>query len=332
MAKPSITDARSITADLILEVGKYYSAQQLRSLQAKLSGTAREIRALTSGCHLPRRIGAQLSIEQIQLLQDAAKLIESVNSNIKHAKEKRGRVESQAKVRQQARYAEAKRLVAETYLKPFVSEPADLEPLLEILKTALTLNRADVFRNGLSPTIEEAIVGTKTRRAPQDWLHNLASICSQAFDCSHLAYFNPLLGWSFKFLGKGISPELAAHTYSTLHHQLVAARRAHVAQQKRCQLKTKRHRGQLFAEGWLNAVASKVNQFAGGIDENTALEIQAYLEWHHPKLTLAIIKPIEAKGHDTRSLQAGWDQGKHARLHRGVGQQSQVALGHGGSQ
>ena len=61
-------------------------------------------------------------------------------------------------------------------------------------------------------TIEESIVGTKTRRAPQDWLHNLASICSQAFDCSHLAYFNPLLGWSFKFLGKGISPDLAAHT------------------------------------------------------------------------------------------------------------------------
>ena len=169
MAKPSITDARSITADLILEVGKYYSAQQLRSLQAKLSGTAREIRALTSGCHLPRRIGAQLSIEQIQLLQDAAKLIESVNSNIKHAKEKRGRVESQAKVRQQARYAEAKRLVAETYLKPFVSEPADLEPLLEILKTALTLNRADVFRNGLSPRdfnliLREYLLPARTRK------------------------------------------------------------------------------------------------------------------------------------------------------------------------
>lgn len=151
MAKPSITDARSITADLILEVGKYYSAQQLRSLQAKLSGTAREIRALTSGCHLPGRIGAQLSVEQLQLLQDAAKLIESVNSNIKHAKEKRGRDESQAKRRQQSRYAEAKRLVAETYLKPFVPESTALDPLLDILKTALTLNRADVFRNGYSP-------------------------------------------------------------------------------------------------------------------------------------------------------------------------------------
>jgi len=151
MAKPSITDARGITADLILEVGKYYSAQQLRSLQAKLSGTAREIRALTSGCHLPGRIGAQLSVEQIQLLQDAAKLIESVNSNIKHAKKKRGRDESQAKRRQQSRYAEAKRLVAETYLEPFVPESTALDPLLDILKTALTLNRADVFRNGYSP-------------------------------------------------------------------------------------------------------------------------------------------------------------------------------------
>lgn len=151
MAKPSITDARSITADLILEVGKYYSAQQLRSLQAKFSGTAREIRALTSGCHLPGRIGAQLSVEQIQLLQDAAKLIESVNSNIKHAKEKRGRDESQAKQRQQGRYAEAKRLVAETYPEPFVPESTALDPLLDILKTALTLNRADVFRNGYSP-------------------------------------------------------------------------------------------------------------------------------------------------------------------------------------
>ncbi|MCF4988767.1 hypothetical protein GIW56_02485 [Pseudomonas gessardii] len=148
MAKPSITDARSITADVILDVGKYYSAQQLRSLQAKLSGTAREIHSLTSGSHLPGRIGAHLSFEQRQLLEDAAKLIESVNTNIKHAKEKRSRVEDQAKRRQQARNAEAKRLVAETYLEPSVT---DLEPLLDVLKTALTLNRADVFRNGYSP-------------------------------------------------------------------------------------------------------------------------------------------------------------------------------------
>lgn len=180
--------------------------------------------------------------------------------------------------------------------------------------------------------VNEASVVTNTRRAPQDWLHTLASICATAFDCSHLAYFNPLWGWSFKFLGKGISPELAAYAYSTLHHQLVAARRDHVAQQKRCQLKTKRRRGQLFAEGWLSAISSKVAQFAGGIDETTREEIKAYLEVHHPQLKEFTIEPLKAKGHDSGSLRDGWDQGKKANLHRGVAQERQASLAYGGGQ
>ncbi|OHC66548.1 MAG: hypothetical protein A3J25_08055 [Pseudomonadales bacterium RIFCSPLOWO2_02_FULL_63_210] len=180
--------------------------------------------------------------------------------------------------------------------------------------------------------VDEASVVTNTRRAPQDWLHTLASICATAFDCSHLAYFNPLWGWSFKFLGKGISPELAAYAYSTLHHQLVAARRDHVAQQKRCQLKTKRRRGQLFAEGWLRAISSKVAQFADGMDETTREEIKAYLEIHHPQLKEITIEPLKAKGHDSGSLRAGWDQGKKANLHRGVAQERQASLAYGGGQ
>lgn len=179
-------------------------------------------------------------------------------------------------------------------------------------------------------TVDEVSVTTNTRRAPQNWLHSLASTCAIAFDCSHLAYYNPASGWSFKFLGKGISPELAAYTYSTLHHQLVAARRDHVAQQKRCKLKTKRRRGQLFAEGWLNAVSYKVAQFAGSMDESTQGEIKAYLEVHHPNLKKFTIEPLEAKGHDTGSMIAGWDQGKKANLHRGVDQQRQTSLGYGG--
>lgn len=178
--------------------------------------------------------------------------------------------------------------------------------------------------------INETSVVTHTRRAPQDWLHTLASICATAFDCSHLAYFHPLLGWSFKFLGKGISPELAAYTYSTLHHQLVAARREHVAQQKRCQLKTKRRRGQLFTEGWLSAISHKVAQFAGGMDETTRVEIKAYLEIHHPQLREFTIEPLKAKGHDSRSLHAGWDQGRKTHLHRGVAQERQASLAYGG--
>ncbi|VXC25488.1 conserved hypothetical protein [Pseudomonas sp. 8Z] len=184
----------------------------------------------------------------------------------------------------------------------------------------------------IAHAVSESSIPTNTRRSPKDWLHSLASICASAFDCSHIAYFNQVHGWSFKFLGKGISPELAAYAYSALHHQLIAARREHVAQQKRCQLKTKRRRGQLFAEGWLNAVATKVAQFAGAMEDSTQQEIKAYLDLHHPDLKQISITPLQAKGHDTGSLYAGWAQGSKANLHRGVAQAQVGALVYGGGQ
>lgn len=174
--------------------------------------------------------------------------------------------------------------------------------------------------------IAESSVPTGTRRAPQDWLHHLALICGQAFDCKHLAYRSQVQGWSFKFMGKGISPDLAAHAYSALHHQLVAARRAHVTQQKRCQLKTKRRRGLLFTEGWLNAVSYKIAEFAGAMDAEVDQAINAYLEHHHPTVITSEIQARRAKGHDANSITAGWQQGQHVQLHRGVGKPNQTAL------
>lgn len=175
-------------------------------------------------------------------------------------------------------------------------------------------------------SIGDVSIPTGTRRAPQDWLHHLALICGRAFDCQHIAYHNQVQSWSFKFLGVGISPELAAHAYSALHHQLVAARRAHVARQKRCQLKTKRRRGLLFAEGWLNAVNHKVVEFAGAMDDDVVQAINAYLEHHHPSLQTIEIRSQSPKGHDANSLEAGWQQGQQVRLHRGVGKNRQAAL------
>lgn len=173
--------------------------------------------------------------------------------------------------------------------------------------------------------IEDASVPTSTRRAPQDWLHLLALICGRTFDCQHLAYRSQVQGWSFKFLGKGISPELAAHAYCALHHQLVAARREHVTRQKRCQLKTKHRRGLLFAEGWLNAVSYKVAEFAGSMDDETGQAISAYLE-------TSDIQPQTAKGLDAGSREAGWKQGQRVQLHRGVGKAAQPTLVPGGGQ
>jgi hypothetical protein len=193
------------------------------------------------------------------------------------------------------------------------------------LMNQYNLESIDVAANG----VDETSVPTHTARPPKDWLHRLAATCARAFDCEHLACYVSQTGWSMKFLGKGLGPELAAHAYSALHHQLVASRKSHVAQQKRCQLKTKRRRGELFVDGWLSAVGYKVVQFAGTVDAETTAQIQAYLSVHHPNLKSLDMSRPEAKGHDARSLNAGWEQGKQANLSRGIGRSEQFSIGGG---
>jgi hypothetical protein len=49
MSKSVITEAKNINAEVVLDLGKFYSTKDLRSLQVKLTGTAREVHVLTSG-------------------------------------------------------------------------------------------------------------------------------------------------------------------------------------------------------------------------------------------------------------------------------------------
>lgn len=142
MAKTHITHARDVDAELVLQLNKFGSAADLRSQQAKLTGAAREIRKLTGGgTDLFGKLGCYLSFEQKQLLQDAARLLDSVNQQVEHAKEKRDRDEKQAKKRRELRERLAKQLVASNYPLPGNT----LEERLEILQIALIYNRAKVF-------------------------------------------------------------------------------------------------------------------------------------------------------------------------------------------
>ncbi|WP_204309991.1 hypothetical protein, partial [Stenotrophomonas maltophilia] len=77
-----------------------------------------------------------MSFEQKQLLQDAARLLDSVNKQIEHAKEKRDRYEKKAKKRRELRERLAKQLVASNYPLPGNT----LEDRLEILQIALIYN------------------------------------------------------------------------------------------------------------------------------------------------------------------------------------------------
>ncbi|MBU4633505.1 hypothetical protein [Pseudomonas chlororaphis] len=151
MAKPSITEARGITPEVMQKLNQYRSSKELRGIQTKLTGTARELRKLSNGWSIASgllgRLGEYLTAEQRQLLNDAAHLIDSVNTRVEHAKEKHARSEKASKRRQDARNARAKQLVAAEY--PFPTDSMD--DLLALLKTALIFNRARVYDSFYSP-------------------------------------------------------------------------------------------------------------------------------------------------------------------------------------
>ncbi|WP_313026706.1 hypothetical protein [Pseudomonas lopnurensis] len=133
MAKSSLTQANGITADLVLELGKFYSAREIRSLQTGLTSAARELRELTHPNTLLGRVGANLTREQHALLRDAAALLDSVKYNVEHAKERKARAEKAAAKLRAARERQAKQLVAQAFPLPINT----LDDQLELLKLVL---------------------------------------------------------------------------------------------------------------------------------------------------------------------------------------------------
>lgn len=164
----------------------------------------------------------------------------------------------------------------------------------------------------------ETIIPTGTKKAPPIWLHSLARTCATAFSCEYLACPAFGGGYAFKFVGIGVSAELATYAYAALHQQLLVARRKHVQEQTRCKLSTKRRRGQVFAEAWIDAVYKTVRAFAGEQLPEAEQAITAYLAVHHPHLSVTEAESTPARGYDSRSADKGWEQGTRARLHHGV--------------
>lgn len=199
MAKPSITVAHGITPEVMQKLNQSYSSTELRGVQTKLTSTAREVRKLGDGqwkigTGILGRLSEYLTPEQRQLLQDAAHLIDSVNTHVEHAKEKRVRSEKESKRRQEARLARAKQLVASAYPLPAESN----EQFLDVIKTALILNRARQHHTVRNATEFNLYVRNELQtparlygRTPTQYrINNLTSIRYDLIDeiTHHIAY------------------------------------------------------------------------------------------------------------------------------------------------
>ncbi len=176
----------------------------------------------------------------------------------------------------------------------------------------------------------EAKVAAGSESDPPAWRVRLARVCAEAFGTHFIISTSWFEQASFIFIGCAAAPELAGYAYQVLERQLQKARRDYLATQKRCKRSTKVARGDAFAHGWLDAVSTKVEQFAG-VEENIAEAIQAYMSKKYPKLGPAKMKRHKLKARDEVASDAGYRAGKNAQLHHGLGHQPVARLTQGGS-
>ncbi|MCU9528374.1 hypothetical protein N5943_06800 [Pseudomonas mosselii] len=140
--RKQLTQASGITADLVLELGRHYSAKQMRSVQTGLTTAARELRSLTKHEDLLGRLGDRLSPEQRELLNDAARLLDSIKYNVEHAKERKDRVEKDLAKKRDLWERQAKQLVAAQFEMPMASVAEQLRILELYLVARIVLSQA----------------------------------------------------------------------------------------------------------------------------------------------------------------------------------------------
>jgi hypothetical protein len=153
---------------------------------------------------------------------------------------------------------------------------------------------------------------------PPAWRVRLAQVCALAFGCKVIISTSLLSAPLFTYIGCAAAPELAGYAYQVLERQLQKARRDYVATQKRCKLSTKRARGDAFANSWIDAVYSKVQDFASA-DDNVADAIEAYISKRYPNLQKTELKRRKLSSRDSSAAEAGYHAGKSAQLHHGIG-------------
>lgn len=166
---------------------------------------------------------------------------------------------------------------------------------------------------------------------PSNWETGLSSRIARAFGCTvfyYPAFYARRADWVF--VGCGAAPEIGGYAFEVLQRQCKRAREQHIKTRlKRCKLATKTRRADLFCEGWVVAVAGKIEAFAGSQAQSDAID--AYLATRYAGLTN--LKPRDRndgrtlRDHEYDDLIAGKNAGRNAELNRGVGGEQQRQIG-----
>lgn len=208
--------------------------------------------------------------------------------------------------------------------KSKTSNPHEAETALRQAHKLMEMYNLEVG-DVLASMASEHTILAGSEGSPPVWRVRLAQVCADAFGAM-IIISNPQ--WSaarFIFVGCSAAPELAGYAYQVLGRQLQKARRDFLDTQKRCKRTTKVARGDAFANGWLDAVHSKIQAFAG-VEDNIAEAIEAFMQKHHPNLKAFDLKRRKVKARNEGASDAGYEAGKSAQLHQAVNHQPRACL------
>lgn len=132
-----------------------------------------------------------------------------------------------------------------------------------------------------------------------------------------------------EFYGMNGAAEVAGYAFEVLGRQLKRDRNAYLATQpKRIKRTTKVRRGDLYAQAWVNAVASQVVPHQRSEAEDKTIAAYQAKRWEEPLETRqARDNTKNMRSHDHGAIHQGYQDGKNVNFHQGVNGRRQTAIG-----
>lgn len=166
-------------------------------------------------------------------------------------------------------------------------------------------------------------IGTGSR-APVRWVKMLGNTVGASMGC--VTFFrHGSLGQSIIFIGETGNAELAGYAYEVLLRQLERQRKEFVAKLNGHKKSDKRVLGSRFAEGWISAIAAKVNEF-GGVSEEAERAINAYCTRVYPDVAVSKMPRRKINLLEYKAMLAGEEEGEKVSLHKPVGRGDEQLL------
>lgn len=172
---------------------------------------------------------------------------------------------------------------------------------------------------------------TGAGKTPPAYVTMLGNMVASAFGTEKVyqqVYDGERWTLSIEFYGVNGAAEVAGYAFEVLARQLKRDRSAFLAtQNKRLKRATKVRRGDLYAQAWINAVATQVTCHQCTEAENAIMEAYKAKRCNDLKTMKPRDNTKGMRSHDHGAIHQGYQDGKKVSFHQGVNGSRQAQIG-----